>query len=86
MNAKSDAAEGLAAPTGYTPSLGARMWVQVAKDFGAVVRLLPEEDRQITLDLLSMLWSGDADEATAAENTLYEIIDDPPGHLVSMLD
>lgn len=61
----------------YTPSLGARMWVQVAKDFGRVMALLPEDDRPIALKMLPVLWSDDLDEVAAAEHTLYELIDDP---------
>ncbi len=82
---KPSGSEPSATTDGYTPSLGAQMWVQVAKDFGSVIRLLPADDRSIAVELIPILWSDDDDEVTAAANTLYELIDDPPMSLIRVL-
>jgi hypothetical protein len=69
----------------WVPSIGAQMWVQAAKDFGSAIRLLPVADQPIAAELVPILWSGDSDEAAAAANTLYELIDDPPMSLIRVL-
>jgi hypothetical protein len=69
----------------YAPSVGAQMWVQVAKDFGSVIKLLSADDQSIALELIPILWSDDEDEVSAAANTLYELIDDPPISLIRVL-
>jgi hypothetical protein len=65
-----------------TPSLGARTWIQAAKDLKKFFDQIPDEDPVGLMMVIAELWSNDEERVVAAEQALAEIIDGPEGHLL----